>query len=45
MATAYWVEQMNQDAEDKIEDRKTELLNKELQSVHRKSQYKRYASL
>ncbi len=29
---AYWVEQMNQDAEDKIEDRKTELLNKELQS-------------
>jgi hypothetical protein len=29
---AYWVEQMNQDAEDKIEDRKTDLLNKELQS-------------
>ena len=29
---AYWVEQMNQDAEDKIQDRKTELLNKELQS-------------
>lgn len=29
---AYWVEQMNQDAEEKIIDRKAELLNKELQS-------------
>jgi hypothetical protein len=32
IAVAYWTEQMAQDAEDKIQDRKTELLNKELQS-------------
>jgi len=32
IAIAYWTEQMAQDAELKIEDRKTELLNKELQA-------------
>jgi hypothetical protein len=32
IAVAYWTEQMAQDAELKIQDRKTELLNKELQA-------------
>ena len=32
IAVAYWTEQMAQDAETKIQDRKTELLNKELQA-------------
>ncbi len=34
MAVSYWTEQMAQDAEKKIKDRKEELLNAELEKIH-----------